>query len=105
MKILTTTQMKKLKGEFPNGGIVFAEYMPGMLASSLMVTDGNFGVREVVPRDGEVFDFDWNIDEYGDEQQFAVFDNNDVLQMIQTLTSGLKIPLKDWFENDERVDL
>ena len=93
--------MKELIEEFPDGGIVFAEYVPDILASNLMVTDGNFGAREVVPRDGEVFDFDWNIDEYGDEKQFAVFDNNDVLQMIQTLTSGLKILLKGWYEYDE----
>lgn len=101
MKLLTTTQMKELMEEFPDGGIVFAEYVPSILASGLMVTDGYFGAREVVPCDGEVFDFDWNIGEYGNERQFAVFDNNDVLQMIQTLTSGLKIHLKDWFENDE----
>ena len=101
MRILTTTQMKELIKEFPDGGIVFAEYIPHILASELMVTDGKFGAGEVVPRDGEVFDFDWNIDEYKDENQFTVFDNNDVLQMIQTLTSGLKIPLKDWFEYDE----
>ena len=100
MRILTTTQMKELIKEFPDGGIVFAEYVPNILASELMVTDGKFGAREVVPSDGDVFDFDWNIDEYKDEEQFAVFDNNDVLQMIQTLTSGLKIPLKDWFEYD-----
>ena len=60
--------MKELIEEFPDGGIVFAEYVPDILASNLMVTDGNFGAREVVPRDGEVFDFDWNIDEYGDEK-------------------------------------
>ena len=53
----------------------------------------------MIPHDGEVFDFDWNFDEYMDEDLFAVFDNNDVLQMIQTLTSGLNIPLIDWCEN------
>ena len=49
----------------------------------------------LIPYEGEVFDFDWNIDEYRDDDWFTVYDNNDVLQMIQTLTKGLKIPLKD----------
>lgn len=99
MKILSKTQMGLLMTEFADGGIVFAEYKSDALSSEIMVTDGDFGAREVIPRDGEVFDFDWNIDEYRDEDLFAVFDNNDVLQMIQTLTSGLKILLKDWYES------
>ena len=33
--------------------------------------------------------------EYKETDLFIVFDNNDVLQMIQTLTSGLKIDLLD----------
>lgn len=70
--------------------------------SDVMVTDGNFGATEVVPQDGEVVDFDWDIDDYKSKERFAVFDNDDVLQMIQTLTSGLSILPKDWFESDER---
>ena len=92
--------METLMQEFPNGGIVFAEYKPDVLSSELMVTDGDFGAREVIPHDGEVFDFDWNIGEYRDEDLFAVFDNSDVLQMIQTLTSGLKISCKAWYEDE-----
>lgn len=93
MKILSKKQMKALMDEYPDGGIVFAEYAPDVLKSELMVTDGDFGAREVIPHHGEVFDFDWNIDEYRDNEMFAVFDNEDVLQMIQTLTSGLQIYL------------
>lgn len=100
MKILSKIQMETLMQEFPNGGIVFAEYKPDVLSSELMVTDGDFGAREVIPHDGEVFDFDWNIGEYRDEDLFAVFDNSDVLQMIQTLTSGLKISCKAWYEDE-----
>lgn len=93
MNVLTKKQMESLMEEFPDGGVVFAKYTPYIFTSELMVTDGDFGAREVVPHEGEVFDFDWNIEEYGDSDLFAVFDNNDVLQMIQTLTSGLKIKL------------
>lgn len=100
MKILSKIQMETLMQEFPDGGIVFAEYKPDVLSSELMVTDGDFGAREVIPHDGEVFDFDWNIGEYRDEDLFTVFDNSDVLQMIQTLTSGLKISCKAWYEDE-----
>lgn len=82
---------------FPKGGIVFAEYTPDILTTPLMVTDGDFGATEVIPYHGEVYDFDWSVDELQDDDLLAVYDNNDVLQMIQTLTSGLQIPLfEDW---------
>lgn len=100
MKILSKIQMKALMKEFPDGGIVFAEYRPDVIVSEIMVTDGDFGAREVLPHDGEVFDFDWNIEEYNDKDLFAIFDNNDILQMIQTLTSGLKIPIIAWYDNE-----
>lgn len=93
MNILTKKQMELLMDEYPDGGIVFADYRPSILASELHVTDGDFGARTVIPFEGEVWDYDWNIKEYGDDELFAVFDNNDVLQIIQTLTSGLKIEL------------
>jgi hypothetical protein len=92
MKIFNKIQMKELMKRFPNGGIVFAEYNFNVLMSELMVTNGEFGATEVIPK-GEVFNFDWDIEEYQDKNLFAVFDNNDILQMIQTLTSGLEINL------------
>lgn len=90
MKEYYKDEFKKLMQEYPEGGIVFSPFSD----ASIMVTDGSFGATEVVPYEGEVFDFDWNIDEYKDSDWFTVYDNNDVLQMIQTLTKGLKIPLK-----------
>ena len=93
MKIITKAQMVALMAEFPDGGIVFADYSPHVRTSELMVTDGDFGAREVIPQDGEVFDFDWNIGGYHADDTFVVYDNNDVLQMIKTLTSGLHIEL------------
>lgn len=98
MKVLSKSELESLMTQFPDGGIVFAEYAPHVLTSELMVTDGDFGARWIIPNNGEVFDFDWNIGEYRDKSLFAVFDNNDVLQMIQTLTSGLKISCKPWWK-------
>lgn len=106
MKILTKKQFEDLMDDYPDGGIVFAEYTSDIYKSELMVTDGNFGATCVVPDpvNGEVFDFDWNIEEYSNDDLFVIFDNMDILQMIQTLTKGLKINLKAWFEDDETTD-
>ena len=98
MKIINANEFEKLMEEYPDGGIVFAEYSPDIIKSEIMVTDGDFGATCLVPYHGEVFDFDWNIEEYQDKELFIIFDNNDILQMIQTLTIGLKIELKDYYE-------
>lgn len=96
MKVLNKRQVEKLMKEYPDGGIVLANYTPKVLLGDVMVTDGNFGATDVVPYECEVFDWDWNIAEHRDTDLFMVFDNNDVLQMIQTLVRGLKIDLGEW---------
>lgn len=98
MKIINANEFKKLMEEYLDGGIVFAEYTPDIIKSEIMVTDGDFGATCLVPYHGEAFDFDWNIREYQEKELFIIFDNNDILQMIQTLTTGLKIELKDYYE-------
>jgi len=98
MKIINKNEFKKLIEEYPDGGIVFAEYSPDVINSEIMVTDGDFGATCIIPYHGEVFDFDWNIEEYNMVDLFIIFDNADILQMIQILTSGLKIKLKDYYE-------
>ena len=96
MKIVNKKQIQELidTDDYLMGGLVFSEYKPDIHLSDVMVTDGDFGATCVVPHHGEVFDFDWSIGEYRDDDLFIVFDNSDILQMIQTLTSGLKIKLE-----------
>ena len=98
MKIINKNEFKKLIEEYPDGEIVFAEYSPDIINSEIMVTDGDFGATCIIPHHGEVFNFDWNIEEYNMVDLFIIFDNADILQMIQILTSGLKIKLKDYYE-------
>jgi len=50
---------RKLMQEYPEGGIVFT----AVDERNLMVTDGPFGATEVIPYEGKVFDFDWNIND------------------------------------------
>lgn len=100
MTMMTKQQFKELMKEFPNGGIPFLDddYADG---NSVLVTDGDFGATFLVPTvDGEVFDFDWNIEEYSDDEEFYVLDYADILQIIQTLTKGLRIQLHPWWENE-----
>lgn len=98
MKILNKIQFYELMHDnFPNGGIVFTEYdSPN---SELMVTTGMFGAKNIAPICGEVYEFDFDIGEYYADNKFIVYDNNDVLQMIQNLTSGLRVDLHAWFDD------
>lgn len=98
MTRLTKQQFKALMKEFPNGGIPFLD---GDYSSdnSVLITDGDFGATCLVPTaDGELFDYDWNIEEYNDDHGFYVLDYADILQIIQTLTKGLRIQLYPWWE-------
>lgn len=97
MTRLTKQQFKNLMKEFPDGGILFLDGDSN--ENSVLVTDGDFGATCLVPTvDGDVFDFDWNIEEYNDDDEFYVLDYADILQIIQTLTKGLRIQLHPWWE-------
>ena len=93
MRIINAIEMRKMPA-----GTVFCEYKPDILLSQLMVVESNydyaFGARKVVPWHGEVFSWDWNSCEYEDNELFMIFDNNDILQMIKTLTESLDIKLR-----------
>lgn len=98
MRILNVKQFKELLEENPGNRYAFIEYKPDITVGELMVSDeGAFGATYVIPWHGEVFDFDFNVEEYRDDDNyFMVFDNNDIAQMIQTLSSA--------FNNIELVD-
>lgn len=99
MRILNAKQFKELLKKNPDNRYAFIEYKPDVTIGELMVSDeGAFGATYVIPWHGEVFDFDFNVEEYRDDDDsyFMVFDNNDIAQMIQTLSSA--------FNNIELVD-
>lgn len=93
MTIVNKERFISLMQNYPNGGIVFAELDASYNLGEVMVTDGNFGATNIVPHEGEVFDWDWNINESFHDDEFAIFDKEDILQMIQTLTKGLSCNL------------
>lgn len=99
MTIMPKKEMEKLMKSYPNGGVVFQECNSNLEPyNDLMVTTNSFGALYVIPKEGEVITWDWNIKESWDTDHFAVYDHSDILQMIQILTSGLKIELKYGFK-------
>lgn len=101
MKILNVSQMKNLVRCHPSGGVVFKTSD----CDVLRVTNGLTGATHVVPFDGEIWTDDFNIENFREglnDIDFYIYDDVDVLQMVQTLTKNLKIPLKPWnWGNDE----
>lgn len=93
MQIMTKREFQTLIEQRPNGGIVFAELGKHMNEDLLMVTDGCFGATCVKPEGGRVIDWDWNIRDASDDDLFVIYDNNDILLMIQTLTKCLEFDL------------
>lgn len=93
MTILTKVELEQLIKCCPEGGIVFVEYGHGCMSYDVHITDGTFGATTLLPEQGEVFSYDWCINEYTEDDLFVVFDYKDILQMIQTLTKGLHIDL------------
>ena len=87
--------MKEVRAkDFDNypGGTLFAEYKPYIFMSDLMVKDTiEFGATKVVPIDGEVFDYDWSLREYKDDDIFVVFEEREILMMIKTLLNSVKL--------------
>lgn len=93
MKILTTKELKKIINQTPNGGVVFAEYYDmESWFGDILVTNGLTGATYIAPIDGEVCSVDWDINQLG-AKLFVLFEDSDILQMIQTLSKRLDITL------------
>lgn len=94
MKIVNKKEMEKLINNNPDGGVVFSDYDSVTDETNVLVSDGIFGATELNPRvwgDGELFDFDWNVSEYRNDELFVVFEREDIVQMIELLERGLEI--------------
>lgn len=91
MKIISKNQMTELLNTCPDNGVVFAEYVHGVASFDLMVAEGPVGARYVIPGHGVFFKQNWNVEEYREHTLFAIFDNKDILQIIQTLVCRLSL--------------
>lgn len=91
MKIISKNQMVELLNTYPDEGVLFSEYVHGAPAFDLMVADEPVGARYVVPGHGVSFKQSWKIEEYQEHTLFAIFDNKDILQIIQTLVCRVSL--------------
>ena len=91
MEIINAKELRERLEFYPEGEyMLIGEYQPDMMISDLMIVDRDcFGAVNIVPRDGEVFDWDWSIVDYSDEDLIAVFDVAEVIQMIKTLSKAI----------------
>lgn len=53
--------------------------------------DYMFGATDIVPIDGEVFGWDWSLNEYREKDLFAVFEEKEIMAMIKTLLRGISL--------------
>ena len=91
MEIINAKELRERLEFYPEGEcMLIGEYQPDMMISDLMIVDRDcFGAVNIVPRDGEVFDWDWSIVDYSDEDLIAVFNVAEVIQMIKTLSKAI----------------
>lgn len=89
MKLLTVKQLKELLKNNPDNHYAIAECSENyILTEELMVTDGIFGATDIIPYEGDSFDWDFNINEYTDDDKtlFMLLNNNDIAHMIKILS-------------------
>lgn len=88
MKIVSKEEMRN----YPRG-TVFMEYRAeqGIELGQVEVKDDYiFGATSLIPdEDGELFDYDWNLEEYKDSDRFYIFEQAEVLRMIKLLMRGI----------------
>lgn len=89
MKILNKQEFKELIDKNPAAKFIFFEYTPCTFTSELHILDGNykypyFGATTLSAQEF-IFDYDWYLDEYTDDDQFAVLEKNDIVQLQELL--------------------
>lgn len=89
MKILTRDEFKQLLNEHPTKKFLFLEWVPNTNISDFHISSGDpkypgFGATtfEASIDDDIIFEYDWSIDEYSDDDLFAVLSDEDILNFI-----------------------
>lgn len=94
MKILNKQDFKELIDKNPGAKFAFYEYTPCIFKSELHILDGDykypyFGATTLSAsaEEGEefIFDYDWNLNEYSNDEQFAVLEKGDIAQLQELL--------------------
>ena len=97
MKILNKLEFKKLLNDNPTKKFVFLEWTPTVYISDFHISSGSpkmpdFGATtfDTDPDDDMIFFYDWSIDEYRDDQMFAVLSDDEVKEIINLFSEVIK---------------
>lgn len=90
MKILNKQDFKELIDKNPGAKFAFYEYTPCIFKSELHILDGDykypyFGATTLSAEEEFIFDYDWNLNEYANDDQFAVLEKGDIAQLQELL--------------------
>lgn len=88
MEILSTLEFKKLLNDNPTKKFVFTEWIPKIFTTDLHISSGDpempyFGATTFGgdPDDDLIYDYDWSINEYSDDELFLVLSDDDVKEI------------------------
>lgn len=97
MKILNKLEFKKLLNDNPTKKFVFLEWTPRIHLSDFHISSGypkipDFGATTFNCNDEDdmIFDYDWSINEYEDDDQFAVLEEDEIKEIINLFSEVIK---------------
>lgn len=97
MEILNKLEFKKLLNNNPNKKFIFLEWTPSVHLSDFHISSGDpkmpyFGATTFNdnPDDDLIFEYDWSIDEYKDDNLFAVLSDDEVKEIINLFSEVVK---------------
>lgn len=90
MQILNKQEFKELIDKNPGAKFAFYEYTPCVFKSELHFLDGDykypyFGATTLSAGEEFIFYYDWNLNEYSNDEQFAVLEKGDIAQLQELL--------------------
>lgn len=97
MKILNKLEFKKLLNNNPTKKFVFFEWTPRINLSDFHISSGNpkfpdfeATVLNCSDADDIIFDYDWSINEYADDELFAVLSDDEIKEIINLFSEVVK---------------
>lgn len=106
MKEISKKELQDILKAHPEGGVVFVPPDDQMVHISY---ESDFGATCLeIDEDGEPYCYDWSINEYGDDEIFKLYEENDILALVKVLKRSLLINAqkqqpKTWIPVSERL--
>lgn len=88
MEIFNKLEFKKLLNDNPTKKFVFLEWVPKTYISDFHISSGDLKMPDFYattfggdPDDDLIYDYDWSINEYSDDELFLVLSDDDVKEI------------------------